>query len=347
MNLATIRLNEGGVLMKLLPYPQMPHFICYHNKAFPSGIIQANSPEDITKWLCTKCINVVYNPNSPQNKFDLSVWDIWGNSEGLTTQQVFAIKKDLIPLININMLSMFRTFIDHGCYILGTYNEKYIPLKWAYDKENYNHDFLIIGYDDDSFYSAGFVADSRFKHFKIPNKKLIDAVNDTGSSKVCINFFSYNEGAIPRPNTERMLSELNRYVSATNYLDASSLNTTTYGISALERLKNFFVDGVVNNGNSYVDKRYSRVLYEHEWILTQVIELFLDRKERIDYIKCACDNFNRAKLVHRLGLKMERIGESILIQRIARYMDEIIESEKMYLPKLIKVLEIKHKNGII
>ena len=59
--------------MMLLPYPEKPNFICCHNKVFLFGIIQANSLEDITKWLCAKCINTVYNPNSPKNKFDLAI----------------------------------------------------------------------------------------------------------------------------------------------------------------------------------------------------------------------------------------------------------------------------------
>lgn len=80
--------------MKMLSYPKMPRFICYHNKAFPFGIIQANAPTDITRWLCTKCINTVFNPNSPQNKFDLAISDVWGTGEGLITQQVFTIKKE-------------------------------------------------------------------------------------------------------------------------------------------------------------------------------------------------------------------------------------------------------------
>lgn len=82
--------------MTMLPYPEVPILICYHNKAFPFGIIQANSPEDITKWLCTKSINCVYNPNSPKNKFDLAIWDTWGNWEGITTHQVISIRKDLL-----------------------------------------------------------------------------------------------------------------------------------------------------------------------------------------------------------------------------------------------------------
>lgn len=59
--------------MMLLSYPKMSGFICYHNKAFPFRIIQANVPEDTTKWLITKCVNTVFNPNSPQNKFDLEI----------------------------------------------------------------------------------------------------------------------------------------------------------------------------------------------------------------------------------------------------------------------------------
>lgn len=87
--------------MTILPYPEMPSFICYHNKAFPFGIIQANAPEDITKWLCTKCINTVFNPNSPKNKFDLAIWDTWGNWEGITTQQIFNIKKEAHCKMNL------------------------------------------------------------------------------------------------------------------------------------------------------------------------------------------------------------------------------------------------------
>lgn len=170
--------------MKVLSYPDIPKFICYHNKAFPFGIIQANSSENINKWLCTKCINIVYNPNSALNKFDLAVCDVWGNGEGITTQQVFNIKKNIIPLINIDQISMFRTFIDNECYVHGIYNEMHIPGKWAYKKEKYNHDFLVIGYDEENFYSVGFVGDGRFKHFKIPNNNFIDAINDTGSFSV-------------------------------------------------------------------------------------------------------------------------------------------------------------------
>ena len=135
--------------MKVLSYLNIPKFICYHNKVFPFGIIQANSSENINKWLCTKCINTVYNPNSPLNKFDLAICDVWGNGKGITTQQVFNIKKNLIPLINIDLLSMFRTFIDNECYVHGyiTYEIKRDPYKFESNAmrifEKYRMSFLV------------------------------------------------------------------------------------------------------------------------------------------------------------------------------------------------------------
>ena len=43
--------------MKLLPYPEKPIFLCYHNKAFPFGIIEANSPESITNG-CAQNVSI-------------------------------------------------------------------------------------------------------------------------------------------------------------------------------------------------------------------------------------------------------------------------------------------------
>ena len=333
--------------MKLLPYPENPIFICYHNKAFPMGVIQANAPGDITKWLCTKGVNVSFNPNSPLNKFDLAIWDAWATAERVITQQMFTLKKKLIPLINVDLLSMFKTFIDHGCYIQGTYNEKHIPSKQAYKVEDFNHDFLIIGYDDDNFESVGFVADGQFRRFKIPNQNFIDAVTDTGSSRVGINFYSYNEGAIPIPNIERMLTDMDIYISTANQLDDSDETKTSYGILALKRIKDFFLNEVVNNGKLYVDRRYSRVLYEHEWVFTQVINEFLDTNERNKYINYAKVNLERAHLVHMLGLKLSYTGNKDLIWRIVSNIEKIIEDEMKYIPELLELLKTKHEQGII
>ena len=67
-----VSIHINGGKMKLLPFPEKPIFLCYHNLAFPFEIIEANSPEDVKKWVCTKCVNCAYYPNSPKNKFNIA-----------------------------------------------------------------------------------------------------------------------------------------------------------------------------------------------------------------------------------------------------------------------------------
>lgn len=328
--------------MKLLPYPEKPIFLCYHNKAFPFGIIEANSPESITKWVCTKCVNCVYYPNSPNNKFNIVVWDNWGINEGIITREVLQIKKNHFELFKMDLLYILKTAIRSDCYIHGNYyNEKYIPDKLAFNKEDYMHDFLIIGCDDDKFISVGYIANGRFKQFEIPNQNLIDSLFGITDERIDLNLFSYKVSAVPSPNIKRMINDLKKYISTANYLDNPAPDIDTYGISSNIMLKNFFVDEV-NKGKIYIDRRYSRVLYEHKWVLAQLVDLFLDDEDKKKYQECANRNLERAKLVHMLGLKMGYTGNANIINRVAELIDQIIAEEMEYIPSLIDLLQLSN-----
>ena len=78
--------------MKLLPFPKKPMFLCYHNRAFPFGVVQANSPEDITKWVCTKGVYCFFHPEQKMNKFCFAVDDLWSLGERLW-KSIFLAKK--------------------------------------------------------------------------------------------------------------------------------------------------------------------------------------------------------------------------------------------------------------
>lgn len=71
--------------MTLLPFPEQPMFLCYHNRAFPFGVVQANSPEDITKWVCTKGINCAFRSKRNMNRFRFVVSDLWGGTLNVST----------------------------------------------------------------------------------------------------------------------------------------------------------------------------------------------------------------------------------------------------------------------
>lgn len=327
--------------MKLLPYPEKPMFLCYHNKAFPFGILQANSPEDITKWICTKCVNCAFYSNSPKNKFNIAVWDVWGVNERLVTQQTLQINKDYFDLFNMDLLHILRTAIENNCYIYGSYNEKYIPNKWAFNNEDYMHDFLIIGCDDDKFISVGYVADGRFKKYEIPNVNLINSLLGSTEIRIDLYLFSYEIGAVPVPNAKRMINDLKKYISTVNYLDNPTPEVNSYGIATNIRLKQFFIDEV-NKGEIYIDKRYSQALYEHKWVLAQLVDLFLDDENKKEYQERTNKNLERAKLVHMLGLKMGYTGNADIINRVTKLLDQIVLDEIEYIPPLLELLETKY-----
>ena len=334
--------------MKMLPYPDTPIFICYHNKAFPLGIIQANSPEDIKKWICSKSVNCVYNPNSPKNKFDFAINDVWGVNEGIVMQQLFYLKKEVIELSNIDLIEFFKIVIDNNCYIHGTYNEKYIPQKRAYNKEDYYHDFLIIGYDDKFFVSAGFIANGRFEKYYIPHQNFVDSLYNVSRPRIDLNFFSYNKDRVPSCNCKRMIDDMEKYIATANYFENPTPDKTSYGISSIMRLKDFFINEVEKKGDSCIDMRYSRVLYEHKWMLTQLVEVFLDDDiNKAEYRALSARNFDRAKLVHMLGLKMLISKNAELICNISLLIDQIVEDEKKYIPQLTSLLKTRCEDGII
>ena len=328
--------------MKLLPYPDTPMFQCYHNMAFPFGVIQANSPEDMTKWMCTKCTNCIYFPNSNATKFNIAVQDGWGVDEHLVNRQILQIRKDCLSRFNMDLLYILQQAIENNCYIYGTYNEKYIPGKWAYNQADNIHDFLIIGCDDNKFISVGYVAGGRFKRFEIPNSNLINGLLGTTDSKIDLNLYSYEQGAVPQPKINTIVYDLNQYMLTATYRENPTQNSYLFGIATHMVLKDFFVDEI-NKGKIYIDNRYSRVLYEHKWVFTQLVDSFLDEgEEKKKYRECAERNLERAKLVHMLGLKMRYTGKTDIINRVTDLIDQIIEEEMEYIPLLIKSLEAKY-----
>lgn len=323
--------------MNELPFPKQPKFLCYHNKAFPVGVLEANISKDITEWLCTKSVNCVFNSKSPKNKFDICIGDPWGVYDGFVKQQSVYLRKDLLHEFEFDLISFLRNAIDNDCYINGIYNEKYIPNKWAFQFENYMHDYLLIGYDTDNFISVGFVFNGRFEKFKIPNECLLKSLLNNDSYRVGFELFSVNQNVEIIPNIQNMIMDLNNYIQS-GFLNELPKSDVVYGISALKRLAMFF--GEQNrNERPRIDMRYSRVLLEHEWILNQVVALFFEDGSNKLIKELSNRNYQLAQLVHMLGIKLEHSGNKQIINRVVAIMEDMIFNEINYIPQLILALQ--------
>ena len=93
-------------------------------------------------------------------------------------------------------------------------------------------------------------------------------------------------------------------------------------------------------GKVYVDRRYSRALYEHKWVLAQLVDQFFDNeKKKRKHQEWTTINMEKAYRIHLLGLKMSRSRNKSIINGIASLMDQMIESETQHIPALIEDLE--------
>ena len=75
-----------------------------------------------------------------------------------------------------------------------------------------------------------------------------------------------------------------------------------------------------------------------------MVDLFLGDEEKKIYQESANKNFEKAKIVHMLGLKLSCNRNASLINRISKLMDEIIIEEISYIPSLISLLQEKIRN---
>ena len=128
---------------RTLPFALDVPCIAYHNLAFPLGIMKANI-SNFDEWLCNKLIDCKYENN--YGRYNLFDSDIWEYAKGVTQTQSFHITPDLFNCNAFDIIGIIRYMIDHGNYIMGLLNEKYLPMKKAYGEYDFVHDFLIYGY---------------------------------------------------------------------------------------------------------------------------------------------------------------------------------------------------------
>ena len=101
-------------------------------------------------------------------------------------------------------------------------------------------------------------------------------------------------------------------------------------------------------GKVYVDRRYSRALHEHKWVLAQLVDQFVDSEsDKKRHLGWANKNMERARCIHMHGIKMGYTGNAQTITRVSNLMDQIIEDETKNIPALLDLLQNKYSKFII
>ncbi|MBQ9121667.1 MAG: hypothetical protein IJY12_04850 [Clostridia bacterium] len=314
-----------------LPFEMNSYITTYHNNAYPLGVIQGNAKFDLTPWIAGKFVNCYFRYKRP--KFELFTLDPWGEGAGVNLSESIRLTPEMFDKLAIDPLQTVKTLLDNGCYVHGSWNEKYIPAKRAYGQTDRMHDYMLIGYEEAEriFYSVGYTKRDRYEEFTVTFEEYADSLRNSKNRCIDLNTCRFCADGDFSLNKEGLLQELSDYIASTNTQTLHS--GRAYGLSGIRALKQYVAE---NEGA--VDIRYTRLLMEHKALM----------QLRMDYLcgttHAALSESYRtvsrtAKQLYLLSIKYNMIHKKEVLAAILDHFDTILSEEERLLPQLLALVK--------
>ena len=317
-----------------LPFEKNPYIVSYHNKAFPLGVIQGNAKEDLTPWIAGKFINCYFNPEARLRKFEVYTTDPWGEGDGVNSSQTIRLDREMFDVLSIDVIQTVKGLLDSGYYVHGSYNERHIPAKKAYHREDFVHDYMLIGYEDSGvFHSIGYTKSDRYEEFDISFEDYMKSLYHSPNKDITINTCKFHEEGNFKLNKSNLIMELSDYINSTNSL--SIHYNYIFGLDAVRELKKFVAATAKKQG---IDYRFLKLFNE----LKALMQL------RIDYLCCGeysylSQEYRRvseaANQMYLLSIKYNLTRSQQELEHILENFDIVLKGEETILPQFLEAMK--------
>lgn len=317
---------------RTLPFALDVPCIAYHNLAFPLGIMKANI-SNFDEWLCNKLIDCKYENN--YGRYNLFDSDIWEYAKGVTQTQSFHITPDLFNCNAFDIIGIIRYMIDHGNYIMGLLNEKYLPMKKAYGKYDFVHDFLIYGYDDNNrvFRSAGYTSRGHYELYDMSYDDYLQSMKGFCFSRFAIYFHKIATDHTAKLDVSSIKSKIEKYLNSTDDSDGKDL----YGIGVWSKLARSIRDEIDRG----IDIRFTRSFMEHKSLMSHRLNYLTDKGIIADeaiFRRYSESVVTPANKVYLLSMKYNMTNREELRNNISERILQIADAEKDILTETISSL---------
>lgn len=304
----------------LLPFTIDVEMRAYHNKSFPLGIIKANIA-DYDVWLCNKLINCICYEN---NVLDAIDDDLWSEKVGLTHNESLFLKREEFNQKNPDIITKNIEMLEQGRYIIGVYDEFFIPGKRPYQKRHFNHDYVIFGYDDEErvFKSAAYIYNS--------------IVKSEYDYWVC--YRKIDKSYVPTVEIKHIKKKLENYLVSRD--DNVSNRQVSFGMEAWGKFREY----VQEIGDNKMDNRYARLYMEHRNIMVKRMRKLNEMGFLND---CSLtDEYHRnvylpAQAVHHLFIKYNLTRDHKARQRILGMIQKTNETEEKIISRMLEGMKSK------
>jgi len=316
----------------ILPYEMQVESIVYQNQAFALGIIKPNIRQ-YDQWLCNKYINCVAD-----KVFNLLDEDVWMVQFGLCIKTGGYMNYEAFHVFCPDLVEKNKQMLEQGFYILGTYDEFYIPGKAAYQNYPFVHGYVIYGYDDQKgvFKSAGYLAGGRYKQFDITYEDYYRGVTDGKKPRLHqLDYFRINTEYEGQIDIARIREKLTDFLHSRG--SANPRINEAFGVSAWKRFETY-IDAAGDNG---IDMRYVRAYMEHKGIMDKRLKCLLKHGYLQDQVLCQTyqkEVFQKATQLFNMCLKYILTGDAELQKRMTALVRDVNITEQGLIEKVEKLL---------
>ncbi len=325
-----------------LPFEPAPLVRTYHYDVFTLGIIQGhNSLEKITPWLCGRYLNCYYGALGGEKLFATDPVDLWCGEDNIMWRTCLDLPEKPQGISNSEIIELMRLMLKNHHYIIGRYNERYIPGKNAYCEYDYMHDYILYGFDDKRkvFFSVGYMRDGRCRPFEITYEDMYKSILNGLWGKYQFAFMLYNLESRFDLNLDRIAGELFDYVNSVSHRPITVLERN-YGMKSIHMLQQTFLEEAEGEIQPYIDMRVTRSLMEHKYMLLFCMKHFamLGLLPNVD-LTLFEDNYNKACIIHNLGIKVNLSSRREGCHRMVEMIDQIMDRETRKLPAILETIQ--------
>jgi len=321
--------TKGGIKMIILPYNLKPILCAYQPEAFLCGILFSKN-EKYLPYLLSHYIQFIYYEDYATYRTRLNYNNFYENwlfkNHGLISFNCLSIPYFITESERIDFVKIVSDVLHDGYYIMGIYNEYFIPGKSAYNSHHFDHDYLIYGVDEEKqeFYSAGYLQDGFYSTFTIPFDNYNKSLHTTNRPYHIFWFLKFNNDLELSFNINTVKQGLWNYLNS--YKPDNSKNT--YGLQAIESLITLFEE--MKNKQNDVDLRSLFALKEHKQLMRIRLNYMMEKNhiKRDEHILVEYDQMiQQSEMALSLGMKYNITKNQSTVDKICGILHENMKME--------------------
>ena len=252
-----------------LPIAESP-IIGLHYLAYPLNILL--NYEDCMPWFYSNYIQLVL---SKDFSIPLTFYPNSFSTNPLLGCHVMV--KEIIQNNNINIHNFIMERINNKDYFYSTFDEFYVPNRFFFNKDHFNHDFMIYGYDSHKmeYDLMGFDENRNYASSKISFLQFEKAFFSDSSKTGFIHLLSKRDNVKYDFDLRLVFEMLDDYYNSRNSSEKVRMNgcllvNRVFGLEVYKYLKEYFKFLMCEDFDS--DIRLLHILYEHKKCMLMRLE---------------------------------------------------------------------------